>query len=45
MQDVELVGPLADLLQHQHVRGDRVTDRVIEAQCAWPRRGKIRTGS
>ena len=42
MQHIELIGALTDLLQHQHVGGDRIPDRGIEAQRARPHRRKLR---
>ena len=37
MQHVEFVGDTAHLFEHQHVRGEDVADRRVEAQCARPR--------
>ena len=32
MQDVEVVGALADAIEHQHVIGDRIADAGVEPQ-------------
>ena len=32
MQDVELVDPLADAIEHHHVVGDRIADAGVEAE-------------
>ena len=33
MQDVEVVGALADAIEHQHVIGDRIADAGVEPEC------------
>ena len=33
VQDVEVVGPLAHAIEHQHVIGNRIPDAGVEPQC------------
>ena len=42
VQEIEFVGALPDLLQHQHVQRVRIADRAVEPQRPRPRRFELR---